>query len=94
MQNAEHHTLFVTGFVDLASGRLLDVVENRCGASVSGWLAAMCTEWRDSIKVLALDPHGGYYRGLTAAFADRAERGARSVPTPEGGSAHYLSTST
>jgi transposase len=72
---AEHHTLFVTGLVDIDSGRLLDVVENRCGASVSGWLAGRDRSWRDRIDVLALDPHRGYYTGLRAGFADRADRG-------------------
>ena len=57
--NHAHHTLFVTGFVDLDSGRLLDVVANRCGASVSGWLARQDQSWRDGIDVLALDPHRG-----------------------------------
>lgn len=73
--NTEHHTLFVTGFVDTEDGRLLDVVPNRCGASVSGWLAGMTAEWRDAIDTLALDPHRGYYNGLVAGFADRTERG-------------------
>lgn len=73
--NATHHTMFVTGFVDIGSGRLLDVVQNRCGASVSGWLAAQPRQWRDGIDVLALDPHRGYYNGLRDGFADRAGRG-------------------
>jgi transposase len=78
--NAEHHTLFVTGFVDLDSGRLLDVVENRCGASVSGWLATQGQAWRDGVDVLALDPHRGYYNGLRAGFADRTQR---DLPAPQ-----------
>lgn len=72
--NQTHHTLFVTGFVDLDNGRLLDVVENRCGASVSGWLATRETAWRDRIETVALDPHRGYYNGLIDGFADRAGR--------------------
>jgi len=78
--NAFHHTSFVTGFVDLDSGRLLDVVENRCGAAVLGWLDGQGQPWRDSIGVVALDPHRGYYNGLRAGFADRAERG---LPAPQ-----------
>lgn len=73
--NARHHTSYVTGFVDLDTGRLLDVVPDRCAASVSGWLGAMCADWRDGIDVLALDPHAGYLKGLLAGFADRAGRG-------------------
>jgi transposase len=77
--NASHPTLFVTGFVDLDRGRLLDVVENRCGASVSGWLAAQHIGWRDGVETVALDPHAGYRSGLLAGFADRTERG---LPAP------------
>jgi transposase len=76
--NTAHHTLYVTGFVDIDSGRLLDVVPDRCGASVSGWLARRDQSWRDGIDVLALDPHRGYYNGLRAGFTDRAERGLRA----------------
>ncbi len=77
--NATHHTSYVTGFVDLDSGRLLDVVEDRCAASVSGWLKSMHTDWRDRIEVLAIDPHAGYRAGLLTGFADRTERG---LPAP------------
>jgi transposase len=77
--DATRHTTFVTGFVDLDSGRLLDVVENRCGTSVSGWLAKQTRPWRDGIGVLALDPHRGYYNGLRAGFADRVQR---DLPAP------------
>jgi transposase len=73
--NAQHPTLFVTGFVDLDRGRLLDVVEDRCGASVSGWLARQDTSWRDGVETVALDPHAGYRSGLLTGFADRADRG-------------------
>jgi transposase len=77
--NHVHPTLFVTGFVDLVRGRLLDVVEDRCGASVSGWLAGQDSLWRDAVETVALDPHAGYLNGLRAGFADRAERG---LPAP------------
>lgn len=77
--NHEHSTLFVTGFVDLARGRLLDVVEDRCGASVSGWLAGQDVSWRDTVETVALDPHAGYLNGLRAGFGDRQVRG---LPAP------------
>src|SRR6266545_84772 len=64
--NAQHPTLYVTGFVDIDRGRLLDVVESRCGASVSGWLAAQHIGWRDGVQTVALDPHAGYRSGLLA----------------------------
>jgi transposase len=73
--NTHHPTLFVTGFVDLDRGRLLDVVEDRCGASVSGWLSRQDTGWRDGVQTVALDPHAGYRSGLLTGFADRAARG-------------------
>jgi len=72
---AQHPTLFVTGFVDVDRHRLLDVVEDRCGASVSGWLSRQDTGWRDGVQTVALDPHAGYRSGLLAGFADRADRG-------------------
>ncbi len=34
-----HPTLYVTGMVDVGTGRLLDVVPNRTAAAVSTWLA-------------------------------------------------------
>jgi len=76
---ATHHTLYVTGFVDLDTGELLDVVQDRCAAAVSGWLATRPQAWRDGVQVLALDPHAGYRVGLLTGFADRTERG---LPAP------------
>lgn len=40
-----HATLFVTGMVDLARPRLLDVVPGRSGAALAGWVAQQPTGW-------------------------------------------------
>jgi transposase len=78
--NREHPTMYVTGFVDLDRGRLLDVAPDRSSTSVSGWLGAQPARWRDGIETVALDPHAGYLNGLRAGFGDRAIRGL-AAPT-------------
>jgi transposase len=64
--NQDHHTLYVTGFVDVAARRLLDVVPGRSAASVAGWLDARPTAWLRAVGSVALDPHRGYANGLLA----------------------------
>ena len=59
-----HHTEYVTGFVDLARGRLLDVVPGRSAASVGTWLGGRPAEWLGTVLAVALDPHRGYANGL------------------------------
>ena len=58
------HTTFVTGLVDLDSGRLLDIVHGRAGSSVAGWLAGRDDEWTSAVQRVALDPHRGYLNAL------------------------------
>ena len=55
---------WATGFVDLGTGRLLDVVQGRSGAAARRFLAAEAAETRRGVGVVALDPWRGY---LTAA---------------------------
>ncbi|GAA2087737.1 transposase [Actinomadura alba] len=44
------------GFVDLAGGQgLLGQVEGRTKASVVDWLEARGTEWKNAVKVIAID---------------------------------------
>jgi len=62
------HTSYITGFVDLARPRLLDVVADRTGAAVDSWLARRPVEWLAGIDQVALDPHRGYSNGLTATL--------------------------
>ena len=57
--NREHHTLYVSGLVDTATGRLLDVVADRTARAVTGWLGRQAPEWLERIGVVALDPHRG-----------------------------------
>jgi len=64
--NADHHTLYVTGFVDLGARRLLDVVPGRSAASVTGWLDTRPGAWLRAVGAVALDPHRGYANGLLA----------------------------
>ncbi len=70
------HTRYVTGLVDLrpAAGgpaRLLDVVEGRSGKVVTDWLGDRDPQWKDRVRVAAIDPFRGYdtalRRGLPAA---------------------------
>ena len=63
---------FATGFVDLDTGRLVDLVEGRSKKLVSDWLAALDDAVRAGIQEVALDPFAGY----NAAVRDGAA-GAR-----------------
>ncbi len=51
---------FATGFVDLDTGRLVDLVEGRSKSLVSDWLAALSDAARAAIVEVALDPYAGY----------------------------------
>ncbi|HEX2273091.1 MAG TPA: transposase [Acidimicrobiales bacterium] len=51
---------FATGFVDLDTGRLVDLVEGRSKSLVSDWLAALSEDARAAIVEVALDPYAGY----------------------------------
>ncbi len=59
-------TTYVTGFVDLHRGRLLDIALGRSGSVVGTWLAERDENWRAGIDVVALDPFRGYANGLLA----------------------------
>lgn len=67
--NPLRHTTFATGIVDLTPGRparLLDVVENRTAEAYGSWLAARSPEWRQQVRLAALDPFRGYLNALRA----------------------------
>lgn len=49
-----------TSIVDVAGGRLLDVVEGRTAAGPSGWLARQGPAWRANIEWATLDLSGPY----------------------------------
>ena len=59
-------TTYVTGFVDLHGGRLLDIALGRSGSVVETWLAERDENWLAGIDVVALDPFRGYANGLLA----------------------------
>ena len=58
--NRFRHTSYVSGLVDTATGRLLDVVPDRTARAVSAWLARQDTAWLAAVGVVSLDPHRGY----------------------------------
>jgi transposase len=60
---------FATGFVDLDTGKLVDLVEGRSKALVSDWLAALDDDVRGGIAEVAMDPFAGY----NAAVRDGAK---------------------
>lgn len=60
---------YATGFVDLDTGRLVDLVEGRSKALVSDWLAGLDPDARGGIAEVALDPFAGY----NAAIRDGAQ---------------------
>ena len=59
-------TQWVKGLVDLEHGRLLDLVADRTGAAVYGWLGAQPREWLTQVSTVALDPWRGYASALVA----------------------------
>lgn len=62
--NATRHTVFATNFVDLARGRLLDVVPGRSAKGVHDWLSTRPADWLAGVATVAIDPHRGYANGV------------------------------
>jgi len=58
------HTFYATSFVDLARGRLLDVVPGRNADDVAFWCFGATVSWKARVGVVAIDPHRGYANGL------------------------------
>ena len=61
-------SVFATQLVELDRGRLLDVVPGRSAKSVGTWLDTRSRYWREHVEVVAIDPHRGYHRALTAGL--------------------------
>jgi transposase len=57
-------TSWVTAFVDLDRGRLLDVVQDRTAMAVQRWIASQPVGWRDGVATAAIDPYQGYATAL------------------------------
>jgi len=62
-------TAFVSGLVDTATGRLLDVVQDRTARVVTDWLAGRDPAWLAAVGVVALDPYRGYANAVAAHLA-------------------------
>ena len=68
---------WMTSIVDLDSthpGGIIGLAAGRSGACVQGWLALQSSEFRDAVKVVAIDPSAPYASGIR-----RALPGARIV---------------
>ncbi len=51
---------WMTTFVDLGNGEVLDVVDGRDSAAVSTWLAGQPRWWRRRVQVVAIDPSAAF----------------------------------
>lgn len=56
---------YVTVLVNLATGRPIDIVEGRSKRVLKAWLTAQTQLWRDSVRIVALDPAASYRAALT-----------------------------
>jgi transposase len=66
--NPRRWTGYVTGFVDLDRGLLLDVVAGRSGRVVADWLEARPDEWLAGVTVAAIDAFRGHATALAAGL--------------------------
>ena len=64
------NTFYATSFVDIGSGRLLDVVPGRNADDVAYWLFGATPEWKAGVGHVAIDPHRGYANGLLRGLPD------------------------
>ena len=62
--NAEHHTSYVTGFVDLEARVLIDMIEGNTAIDVSRWLSGRDKAFLTTVETVACDLHEGYRFGL------------------------------
>jgi transposase len=62
--NAEHHTSYVTGFVDVDDRVLVDMVEGNRALDVARWLGGRSEEFLAGVQTVACDLHEGYRAGL------------------------------
>jgi transposase len=56
-----------TSIVDLAAGRLLDVVPGRSSEAITHWVSARGAGWAAGVEVTVCDPFRAYARGLRRA---------------------------
>jgi transposase len=62
--NAEHPTMYVTGFVDLERRVVIDMIEGNRAIDVSRWLSSKDESFLAGISTVACDLHEGYRSGL------------------------------
>jgi transposase len=62
--NAEHHTSYLTGLVDLERRVLIDMTEGNRAIDVSHWLSGKDAAFLSGIVTVACDLHEGYRSGL------------------------------
>lgn len=68
--NWSHHTVFVTGVVDVRASRLIDIVPGRSAKALATWVGEQPQAWRDDITVAALDPFRGYATALRTSLPE------------------------
>ena len=56
----DHGSVYVTGMVDVRTGRLLDVVAGRTARAVQTWLDQRDPAWLEQIREVTIDPYAGY----------------------------------
>lgn len=55
---------FVTGVVDVTTGRLLDLFEGRDAQHLRRWMADPQQAWLAGVRVVSVDPHEGYRHAI------------------------------
>ena len=63
-----HRTEFITSIIDVARGRLLDVVPGRGGPAPRQWLMNQSSQWRERVAYSTLDLSGAYKAVLDACL--------------------------
>ena len=61
---AEHHTSYVTGFVDLERRVIIDMIEGNRAIDVNNWLSGREKAFLAGVHTVACDLHEGYRKGL------------------------------
>lgn len=63
--NQHHHTVYVTGLVDLEGRRLIDMVEGNSAADLRKWTANADPGWLRGVEVVATDLAQSFRAGLS-----------------------------
>ncbi len=72
---------FAAGFVDLDTGRLVDLVEGRSKSLVTDWMGRLSEEARTAIVEVALDPYAGYNAAVRESRPTPASPSTSSTPS-------------